>query len=159
ACSVGAGCHSRRAAKGATLRQVRPSSAQRLDAIPRFGENQNPAAVDSRAGLWCHARSLERERFQAAASCVRARIAEEVVDVIPTARARLKWSVARMMSGIAVLAVGLAVLLALRPAPLVGDGLIGILCFVIAAVLTAATDRAFFARTHRAFWLGFAATA
>jgi hypothetical protein len=64
-----------------------------------------------------------------------------------------------MMSGIAVLAVGLAVLLALRPAPLVGDGLIGILCFVIAAVLTAATDRAFFARTHRAFWLGFAATA
>jgi hypothetical protein len=63
-----------------------------------------------------------------------------------------------MMSSIAVFAVGLAVLLALRPAPLVGDGLIGILCFLIAVVLTAATDRALFARSRRVFWYGFAAT-
>jgi hypothetical protein len=63
-----------------------------------------------------------------------------------------------MMSSIAVLAVGLAVLLAMRPASLVSDGLIGILCFLIAVVLTAATDRAFFAGTRRVFWLGFAAT-
>jgi hypothetical protein len=81
------------------------------------------------------------------------------VDVRATAKVRPKWSVARMMSGIAVLAVGLAVLLALRPAPLVGDGLIGILCFVMAAVLTVATDRALFTRSHRVFWFGFAATA
>jgi len=81
------------------------------------------------------------------------------MDVSATAKVRPRWSVARVMSGIAVLAVGLAVMLALRPAPLVGDALIGILSFLMAVVLAAATDRALFARVRRAFWLGFAATA
>jgi hypothetical protein len=63
------------------------------------------------------------------------------------------------MADIAALAVGFAVVLALRPSPLLGDPLIGILCFLIAIVLTAATDRAFFARRRRVFWRGFAATA
>ncbi len=58
------------------------------------------------------------------------------------AKVRPRWSVARVMSGIAVLAVGLAVMLALRPTPLVGDALIGILCFLMAVLLAAATDRA-----------------
>jgi len=63
------------------------------------------------------------------------------------------------MSGIAVVAVGLAVMLALRPTPLADDALIGMLCFLVAVVLAAATDRAIFARPRRAFWLGFAASA
>jgi hypothetical protein len=78
------------------------------------------------------------------------------VSAPPKHRPRL--SMARVMSDIAVLAVALAVMLALRPTPLVGDALIGILCFLIAIVLASAADRAFFAGRHRAFWFGFALT-
>jgi hypothetical protein len=63
------------------------------------------------------------------------------------------------MLDVAVLAVGLALLLTLRPGPLANDVMIGVLGFLVACVLAVAADRALFARARRAFWLGFAATA
>ncbi len=71
---------------------------------------------------------------------------------------RWTWSVARLMSGIAILAIGLAALLALRPPGVQGDPGVGVLAFLLAAVLAAGADRALFGRRRRAFWLGFTAT-
>jgi MFS family permease len=62
------------------------------------------------------------------------------------------------MSGIAILAVGLAALLALRPPRVQDDPGVGLLAFVLAAALTVAADRALFGPRRRAFWLGFTAT-
>jgi hypothetical protein len=64
------------------------------------------------------------------------------------------WSIARLMAAIATLAVGLSVFQVLRPRQgMTGPGLVT-LSLVLTLVLTAAADRAFFGRRHRAFWLG-----
>ena len=68
---------------------------------------------------------------------------------------RKRLSVSRLMVGIALLAVGLATLLPLRPRPLFDDPGVTALAATLALVLTAGAGRALFGRRHRAFWLGF----
>src|SRR4051812_11404636 len=67
------------------------------------------------------------------------------------------WSVARLMSAIAILAIGLTVLLALRTRQEMDDPGVGILALALALILAAAADRALFGPRGRAFWLGFTA--
>jgi hypothetical protein len=61
-------------------------------------------------------------------------------------------SVARLMADIAILAVGLSAFAALGSRRDSGARVLGM---VFALVLTVVTDRAFFGRRHRPFWLGF----
>jgi hypothetical protein len=67
------------------------------------------------------------------------------------------WSIARIMADIAILAVGLTALPALCSRR--NDSGVGVLGLVLALILALVTDRALFGRRHRAFWLGFTATA
>src|SRR4051812_23981420 len=67
-------------------------------------------------------------------------------------------SIARLMSGIAILSVSLAALLALRQRQVLDDPGVGLLALVLALILTTGADRALFGRRYRAFWLGFTAT-
>jgi hypothetical protein len=66
------------------------------------------------------------------------------------------WSISRIMADIAFLAVGMTTLLALRSSTDMQDAGLGVLGMFLALILTLVTDRAFFGRKHRAFWVGFA---
>jgi hypothetical protein len=72
---------------------------------------------------------------------------------------RRSWSIARLMTAIATLAVGLSVLQALSTRQGRTDPGLAALIFLLTLVLTAAADRALFGRRNRAFWLGFAVAA
>ena len=69
---------------------------------------------------------------------------------------RPTWSVAQLMSGIAIFSVSMAALLAILPSRVIDDPGVRVLTVPLALVLTIGADRAFFARS-RAFWLGFTA--
>jgi hypothetical protein len=60
-----------------------------------------------------------------------------------------------MMTDIALLAVGITALLALRSRPGIDDPGVGVLGMFLALILTVAADRALFGQRHRTFWLGF----
>ena len=60
------------------------------------------------------------------------------------------------MTDIAILAVGMTAMLALRTSGDMQDVGVGVLGMFLALILTLVTDRAFFGRKHRAFWVGFA---
>jgi hypothetical protein len=66
------------------------------------------------------------------------------------------WSIGRIMADIAFLAVGMTTMLAFRASKDMQDTGVGVLGVFLALILTLVTDRAFFGRKHRAFWVGFA---
>jgi hypothetical protein len=65
------------------------------------------------------------------------------------------WSIGRIMANIAILAVGMSTLLAVRASQDMQYTSVGVLGMLLALILTAVTDRALFGRRHRAFWVGF----
>jgi multisubunit Na+/H+ antiporter MnhB subunit len=74
---------------------------------------------------------------------------------------RHSWSIGQMMAATAILAIGMAGLLAVRPRHVLDDPGVGLLATVLAAILTIVTVAAELAlrgQRHRTFWLGFAAT-
>jgi hypothetical protein len=74
---------------------------------------------------------------------------------------RHAWSIRRTMVAIAILAVGMAGLLALRPRHLADDAGVAVLTIVLAMILTILTvgaELALRGQGHRAFWLGFTVT-
>jgi hypothetical protein len=73
----------------------------------------------------------------------------------------LSWSIRRTMVAIAILAVGMAGLLALRPRHVADDAGVAVLAVVLAVILTILTVAAELAmgpQGYRAFWLGFTIT-
>lgn len=71
---------------------------------------------------------------------------------------RRGWSTTRILVDTATLGVALAALLACRSARDAADPGVGVLALLMAAMLAAAADRAWFGARRRAFWLGCAAT-
>lgn len=68
------------------------------------------------------------------------------------------WSIARLMTGVAILALGMAALLALCPRAALDDPSLGVLAFALALILTIESDQVLFGRRYRAFWIGSLAT-
>jgi hypothetical protein len=69
------------------------------------------------------------------------------------------WSIGRIMTNVAILAAGMSALLAARARGDSQYGEVGVLAIILAMILTIVTDRAFYSRRHRTFWLGFTTAA